>query len=67
MDIGTYKNDDDEKQQGVDEMLARLYEPILWRSLKCANPKVRENAAILMIDAFPLVGGLLATPYYTIH
>lgn len=26
------------KTKGVDEMLLRLYEPILWRSLKVANP-----------------------------
>ncbi len=26
------------KQRGVDEMLARLYQPILWRGLKAANP-----------------------------
>ncbi|XP_013379950.1 condensin-2 complex subunit G2-like [Lingula anatina] len=42
------------KQKGVDEMLLRLYEPILWRSLKVANGNVRANAAALMIDAFPL-------------
>ena len=43
------------KQAGVDEMLSRLYEPILWRSLKASNPSVRSNAAKLFIDAFPLV------------
>lgn len=42
------------KQMGVDEMLLRLYEPILWRSLKVANAFVRANAAELLIDAFPL-------------
>eukprot|EP00002_Diphylleia_rotans_P023151 TRINITY_DN4550_c0_g1_i4.p1 TRINITY_DN4550_c0_g1~~TRINITY_DN4550_c0_g1_i4.p1 ORF type:complete len:720 (+),score=134.00 TRINITY_DN4550_c0_g1_i4:53-2212(+) len=41
-------------QKGVDEMLSRLYEPILWRALKVANPLVRKNAAVLLGDAFPL-------------
>jgi len=35
-------------------MLFRLYEPILWRSLKVANPMVRRNSALLLVDAFPL-------------
>nr|XP_006818203.1 PREDICTED: condensin-2 complex subunit G2-like [Saccoglossus kowalevskii] len=38
----------------TDEMLQRLYEPILWRALKCANGFVRANAASILIDAFPL-------------
>ena len=42
------------KARGVDEMLLRLYQPILWRSLSAANPHVRRNAAMLLIDAFPL-------------
>eukprot|EP00123_Amoebidium_parasiticum_P016085 comp23283_c1_seq1/m.38138 comp23283_c1_seq1/g.38138 ORF comp23283_c1_seq1/g.38138 comp23283_c1_seq1/m.38138 type:complete len:1190 (-) comp23283_c1_seq1:438-4007(-) len=42
------------KQKGVDEMLLRLYNPILWRALKVANPLVRANASYLLIDAFPL-------------
>ena len=41
-------------QRGVDEMLARLYAPILWRSLAVANPLVRRNAARLFFDAFPV-------------
>lgn len=41
-------------QPGVDEMLHRLYEPIIWRSLKVANPMVRRNSAALVVDAFPL-------------
>ncbi|XP_078576354.1 condensin-2 complex subunit G2-like [Branchiostoma floridae x Branchiostoma japonicum] len=39
---------------GVDDMLYTLYKPILWRSLKVANPAVRTNAAVLLVDAFPL-------------
>jgi condensin-2 complex subunit G2 len=40
--------------RGVDEMLHRLYEPILWRHLKAANSAVRKNALNLMLDAFPI-------------
>ena len=35
-------------------MLSKLYEPILWRHLKVANSHVRENAAQLFFDAFPV-------------
>jgi hypothetical protein len=42
------------RQRGVDEMLLRLYEPILWRSLKVANPAVRCHAGTLLVAAFPL-------------
>lgn len=42
------------RQRGVDAMLLKLWEPILWRALKVANPNVRKNAATLFIDAFPL-------------
>lgn len=41
-------------RQGVDEMLHRLYEPILWRALKASNSEVRANATLLFTDAFPL-------------
>ena len=42
------------KERGVDEMMCRLYSPIIWRALKAANGIVRANAAALLIDAFPL-------------
>jgi len=42
------------KIKGIDEVLNRLYEPILWRSLYAPNAIVRRNAASLMIDAFPI-------------
>jgi condensin-2 complex subunit G2 len=42
------------KHKGVDAMLLRLYEPILWRSLNVANPLVRRNAASVFLEAFPL-------------
>ncbi|KFP23537.1 Condensin-2 complex subunit G2, partial [Colius striatus] len=41
-------------RQGVEEMLYRLYQPILWRALKARNSEVRSNAAFLFVDAFPL-------------
>ena len=39
---------------GVDALLLRLYQPILFRALAAANPAVRRNALGLLIDAFPL-------------
>ena len=45
----------EKKAKGVDEMLLRLYAPILWRSLEVANAVVRRHAATLLVDAFPLV------------
>ncbi|ELT96959.1 hypothetical protein CAPTEDRAFT_221866 [Capitella teleta] len=39
---------------GMDEMLFRLYSPILWRSLRAANADVRANATAVLLDAFPL-------------
>ncbi|NXG17944.1 CNDG2 protein, partial [Grallaria varia] len=41
-------------RQGVEEMLYRLYQPILWRALKTRNSEVRANAAFLFVDAFPV-------------
>ncbi|KAJ8277591.1 hypothetical protein GJAV_G00077250, partial [Gymnothorax javanicus] len=41
-------------RQGVDEMLHRLYKPILWRGLKATNSEVRANAALLFTEAFPV-------------
>jgi condensin-2 complex subunit G2 len=42
------------RQRGVDAMLLRLYDPILWRSLKTANPVVRMQACTVLAHAFPL-------------
>ena len=42
------------RRDGVDEMLLRLYNPIIWRGLSAANPTVRKQAGVLFIDAFPL-------------
>ncbi|NXT64568.1 CNDG2 protein, partial [Chaetops frenatus] len=41
-------------RQGVEEMLYRLYQPILWRALKARNSEVRANAAFLFVNAFPV-------------
>lgn len=35
-------------------MLLRIYDPIIWRSLRSANAKVRAQAAIMFLDVFPL-------------
>ena len=45
-------------QDGVDSMLYRLYQPVLWRSLSVPNASVRRNAACLLFDAFPLIPAL---------
>ncbi|NXN93041.1 CNDG2 protein, partial [Rhinopomastus cyanomelas] len=50
----TYFHKQSQVRQGVEEMLYRLYQPILWRSLKARNSEVRSNAAFLFVDAFPI-------------
>ena len=42
------------KFKAVDELLARIYEPILWRSFKVANASIRVQAAQLLAEAFPV-------------
>lgn len=44
--------------QPVKELLHRLYGPVLWRSLRAANPRVRVNAALLLGAVFPLADGV---------
>ncbi|KAJ8010221.1 hypothetical protein DPEC_G00072750 [Dallia pectoralis] len=41
-------------RHGLDEMLHRLYKPILWRALSAANSEVRANATLLFTEAFPV-------------
>ncbi|MCI4377016.1 hypothetical protein PGIGA_G00198560 [Pangasianodon gigas] len=41
-------------RQGVDEMLHRLYMPVLWKALKAVNAEVRANATLLFTEAFPV-------------
>ncbi|NXA72355.1 CNDG2 protein, partial [Thryothorus ludovicianus] len=50
----SYFHKQSKARQGVEEMLYRLYQPILWRALKARNSEVRANAAFLFVDAFPL-------------
>ncbi|NXO63515.1 CNDG2 protein, partial [Phainopepla nitens] len=50
----TYFHKQSKVRQGVEEMLYRLYQPILWRALKARNSEVRANAAFLFVDAFPV-------------
>jgi condensin-2 complex subunit G2 len=38
----------------LDAMLLRVYDPILWRSMRCANATVRAQAAVVFLDVFPL-------------
>ncbi|XP_027361434.1 uncharacterized protein LOC113869346 [Abrus precatorius] len=39
---------------GVEKMLYRLSEPVIFRSLQVANSNVRQNALHLLLDMFPL-------------
>ena len=41
--------------QGIEDLLYRIYAPILFRSLRCVNSVVRAQASILFFDVFPLV------------
>jgi len=42
------------KGPDVDALLYKLYGPLLWRSLKAANPMVRMNSLSVFSDTFPL-------------
>jgi len=44
----------DVQRSKLDAMLLRVYDPILWRSLRCANAQVRAQAAVVFLDVFPL-------------
>ncbi|KAK7367617.1 hypothetical protein VNO80_09632 [Phaseolus coccineus] len=39
---------------GVEQMLFRLAEPVVFRSLQVSNSNVRQNALHLLLDMFPL-------------
>ncbi|NXR15571.1 CNDG2 protein, partial [Semnornis frantzii] len=53
-EVLSYIHKQSKVRQGAEEMLCRLYQPILWRALKARNSEVRSNAAFLFVDAFPL-------------
>lgn len=38
----------------MEDFLMRVFEPIIWRSMKCANAVVRSQATQLFLDVFPL-------------
>ncbi|KAG6728987.1 hypothetical protein I3842_01G004800 [Carya illinoinensis] len=40
--------------EGVEKLLFRLAEPVIFRSLQVANSNVRKNALHLLLDMFPL-------------
>ena len=44
----------DVQRAKLDPMLLRVYDPILWRSLRCAHAQVRAQAAVVFLDVFPL-------------
>lgn len=48
---------DSKRLKDVDSLLLRIYGPILWRSLRCANALVRVQAATIFFDAFPIQEG----------
>lgn len=48
---------DSKRLREVDSLLLRMYGPILWRSLRCANSLVRVQAATLFFDVFPIQDG----------
>jgi hypothetical protein len=42
------------KAPGVEAMLQRLYQPILWCSTNAPNAQVRRNAYSILLDVFPI-------------
>ena len=42
------------RQHHVDQLIARLWEPLLWRALNAANPVLRRHALAVLIDVFPV-------------
>ncbi|XP_019386175.1 PREDICTED: condensin-2 complex subunit G2 [Crocodylus porosus] len=53
-EVLSYFHKQSKVREGVEEMLYRLYQPILWRALKARNSEVRSNAALLFVEAFPI-------------
>ncbi|GAB4849062.1 hypothetical protein Ancab_003876 [Ancistrocladus abbreviatus] len=45
---------DQRTSDGVEKLLFRLAEPVIFRSLQVANSNVRQNALYLLLDFFPL-------------
>jgi condensin-2 complex subunit G2 len=55
----------DKKNHEVASMMYRLYNPILWRSLRAANPRVRRNAVTILEKVFPLYDPFQKNGYNT--
>ncbi len=45
---------ENKNNKSVDSLLLKVYGPIMWRSLRCAHPMVRMQAAVIFFDCFPL-------------
>lgn len=50
----SFESEEKKKLDEVDDMLLRLYEPILFRNLCVANATVRRQSSCLFVDVFPL-------------
>ena len=50
----------EKRLSGMDAMLLRLYQPILFRTFSSTNANVRSNAIDLLLDAFPI---MVSHPY----
>lgn len=55
------------KSPEVEDLLYRMYGPILWRALSAANSCVRINATTVLGEVFPLQEPLLAQPDVALH
>ena len=42
------------KEPEIDQLLYKMYGPLLWRALAAANPSVRINASYILSATFPL-------------
>jgi condensin-2 complex subunit G2 len=49
---------DAKKNAQVEQLLHRMYGPILWRSLEASNAQVRWNAIQVLAEVFPLRDGV---------
>lgn len=43
------------RPDAFNQLLVDVYDPIIWRALRCANAAVRSQAAVVFLDVFPLV------------
>lgn len=45
---------DVKRTDAFNQFLVDMYDPIIWRSLRCANAIARSQAAVVFLDVFPL-------------